>query len=189
MTLQSVATRVLFYPTLLYNVVMEKVSRRKWYDRIDETVILGALPFRGMSDTLIKEESVRGVITMNEEYETRHLCHNSQQWEALGVEQLRLSTVDFTGVPTLQHLQKGVEFVHKHQQMGNSVYIHCKAGRSRSATMVAAYLIERHKWKPDVATSFITDIRPHILIRNSQQQILEQFYLSVTNSEAPGNGG
>lgn len=50
MPLQAVATRVLFYPTLLYNVVMEKVSSRKWYDRVDETVILGALPFRGMSD-------------------------------------------------------------------------------------------------------------------------------------------
>ncbi|XP_073397663.1 phosphatidylglycerophosphatase and protein-tyrosine phosphatase 1 isoform X2 [Dendrobates tinctorius] len=162
MSLQSAATRVLFYPTLLYNVVMEKISRRKWYDRIDEAVILGALPFRGMSD---------------------------KEWEALGVEQLRLSTVDFTGVPTLEHLQKGVEFVHKHRTMGNSVYIHCKAGRSRSATMVAAYLIERYKWKPDVAGAFIAEIRPHILIRSRQHQMLERFYLLVTNSDSPGHGG
>ncbi|KAM9301620.1 phosphatidylglycerophosphatase and protein-tyrosine phosphatase 1 [Gastrophryne carolinensis] len=189
MPLQSVATRVLFYPTLLYNVLMEKVSSRKWYDRIDETVILGALPFRGMSEKLIREENVRGVITMNEEYETRLLCHNAQQWEALGVEQLRLSTVDFTGVPSLDNLQKGVEFVHKHQEQGHSVYIHCKAGRSRSATMVAAYLIERHKWKPDTAAAFIANIRPHILIRGSQHRILEQFYLLVTNSHSLGSGG
>ncbi|XP_073460522.1 phosphatidylglycerophosphatase and protein-tyrosine phosphatase 1 [Aquarana catesbeiana] len=189
MPLQSVATRVLFYPTLLYNVVMEKVSSRKWYDRIDETVILGALPFRGMSDKLIKEENVRGVITMNEEYETRLLCHSSQQWESLGVEQLRLSTVDFTGVPSLENLQKGVEFVHRHQEKGHSVYIHCKAGRSRSATMVAAYLIERHRWDPDVASAFIANIRPHILIRSTQHQILETFYLSLTNSEPAGGGG
>ncbi|XP_073515661.1 phosphatidylglycerophosphatase and protein-tyrosine phosphatase 1 [Phyllobates terribilis] len=189
MSLQSAATRVLFYPTLLYNVVMEKISRRKWYDRIDETVILGALPFRGMSDKLIKEENVRGVITMNEEYETRLLSPSSQEWEALGVEQLRLSTVDFTGVPTLEHLQKGVEFVHKHRTMGNSVYIHCKAGRSRSATMVAAYLIERYKWKPDVASASIAEIRPHILIRGRQHQMLEKFYLLVTKSDSPGHGG
>lgn len=168
---------------------MEKISNRKWYDRIDETVILGALPFRGMSDRLIKEENVHGVITMNEEYETRLLCPSSQEWNALGVEQLRLSTVDFTGVPTLEHLQKGVEFVDKQRQMGNSVYIHCKAGRSRSATMVAAYLIERHKWSPDVARGFIAKIRPHILIHNSQRQMLEKFYLLVTNSDVPGNGG
>lgn len=28
---------------------MEKITTRNWYDRIDETVILGALPFRGMT--------------------------------------------------------------------------------------------------------------------------------------------
>lgn len=60
----------------------------------------------------------------------------------MGVEQLRLSTVDLTGVPTLENLQKGVEFILRHRAFGNSVYVHCKAGRSRSATMVAAYLIQ-----------------------------------------------
>lgn len=37
--------RVTFYPTLFYNVVMERFTVRRWYDRIDENVILGALPF------------------------------------------------------------------------------------------------------------------------------------------------
>lgn len=41
--------RVSFYPTLFYNVFMEKVTKRNWYDRIDENVILGALPFRNMA--------------------------------------------------------------------------------------------------------------------------------------------
>jgi atypical dual specificity phosphatase len=38
--------RITFYPSLFYNVVMERVTNRDWYNRIDETVILGALPFR-----------------------------------------------------------------------------------------------------------------------------------------------
>ncbi len=41
--------RVAFYPTLMYNVFMEKFSSRQWYTRMDDTVILGALPFRGMT--------------------------------------------------------------------------------------------------------------------------------------------
>lgn len=41
--------RVSFYPTLVYNVFMEKVTPRRWYDRIDEHTILGALPFRSMA--------------------------------------------------------------------------------------------------------------------------------------------
>ena len=40
--------RVTFYPSLFYNVFMERVSARQWYNRIDDNVILGALPFRYM---------------------------------------------------------------------------------------------------------------------------------------------
>ncbi|KAM8940548.1 phosphatidylglycerophosphatase and protein-tyrosine phosphatase 1 [Pelodytes ibericus] len=189
MPLQSLVARVVFYPSLLYNVVMKKVTDRHWYDRIDETVVLGALPFRGMSETLINDENIRGVITMNEEYETRLLCNSAEEWDALGVEQLRLSTVDFTGIPTLENLQKGVGFIHGHRNRGNSVYIHCKAGRSRSATMVAAYLIQRHKWTPDEAQAFIARIRPHILIRNGQHQVLQKYYSLVTDSGTLQSGG
>ncbi|KAF8791967.1 Phosphatidylglycerophosphatase like protein [Argiope bruennichi] len=61
--------RATFYPTLLYNIVMEKLTSRTWYDRIDEIVILGALPFRNITDKLIEEENVRGVVSMNEDFE------------------------------------------------------------------------------------------------------------------------
>lgn len=42
--------RASFYPTLAYNLLMERVTARKWWDRIDENVILGALPFRTQID-------------------------------------------------------------------------------------------------------------------------------------------
>ncbi|XP_033370843.1 phosphatidylglycerophosphatase and protein-tyrosine phosphatase 1 isoform X2 [Parus major] len=150
------AARLLFYPSLLYTVTRARLpgSRRPWFHRIDEVVLLGALPLRGR----IRRE-----------------------WEAMGVEQLRLSTVDLTGVPTLENLHKGVEFILRHRARGNSVYVHCKAGRSRSATMVAAYLIQLHHWSPQEAIEAITKIRPHILIRHKQVQVLEKFHRNVIN--------
>lgn len=120
---------------------------------------------------LVETEGVRGVVTMNELYETKYFCNSAevsllssaemtgfdryrhtdlkccnfdvlwQEWHAAGVEQLRLSTVDLTGVPSLENLHRGVEFALKYREQGSSVYVHCKAGRSRSATLVAAYLI------------------------------------------------
>ena len=47
--IMTLISRVAFYPTLLYNVVLEKVSSRQWYNRIDDTVLLGALPFRSLT--------------------------------------------------------------------------------------------------------------------------------------------
>ncbi len=45
----GLVSRIVFYPSLVYNVVLEKVTSRNWFDHIDETVILGALPFRSMT--------------------------------------------------------------------------------------------------------------------------------------------
>lgn len=45
--------RVSFYPTLLYNVMMERFTTRNWYDRIDDHVILGALPFRTQANQVL----------------------------------------------------------------------------------------------------------------------------------------
>ncbi|MCJ8747430.1 hypothetical protein PDJAM_G00153490 [Pangasius djambal] len=177
--MSGVLARILFYPTLAYNVVMEKVSSRRWFDRVDQTVILGALPFRSMTEELVQVENVRGVITMNEEYETKFFCNSAEEWKAEGVEQIRLSTVDLTGVPSLDHIHRGVEFVLKHRDQGTSVYIHCKAGRSRSATLAAAYLIRIHCWSPDKACSMLAAVRPHVLIRSAQRDMLDKYHQQV----------
>ncbi|XP_053781182.1 phosphatidylglycerophosphatase and protein-tyrosine phosphatase 1 isoform X1 [Desmodus rotundus] len=79
--LEAGLARVLFYPTLLYTLFRGKVSgwaHRDWYHRIDRTVLLGALPLRSMTRRLVEDENVRGVITMNEEYETRFLCNSAK---------------------------------------------------------------------------------------------------------------
>nr|KAF6325523.1 protein tyrosine phosphatase mitochondrial 1 [Myotis myotis] len=177
--LEAGLARVLFYPTLLYTVVRGTVpgrARRDWYNRIDRTVLLGALPLRSLTHRLVEDENVRGVITMSEEYETRFLCNSAKEWRKVGVEQLRLSTIDMIGIPTLTNLQKGVQFALKYQSLGQSVYVHCKAGRSRSATMVAAYLIQVYNWSPEEAVRAITRIRSHIFIRPGQFEILKEFH-------------
>nr|KAF6438769.1 protein tyrosine phosphatase mitochondrial 1 [Molossus molossus] len=107
-----------------------------------------------------------------------------QEWRKIGVEQLRLSTIDMTGIPTLANLQKGVQFALKYHSLGQSVYVHCKAGRSRSATMVAAYLIQVYNWSPEEAVGAITKIRSHIYIRPGQLEILKEFHKEVTAGAA-----
>nr|XP_029494671.1 phosphatidylglycerophosphatase and protein-tyrosine phosphatase 1 isoform X1 [Oncorhynchus nerka] len=177
--MSGVLARVLFYPTLAYNVVMEKVSSRRWFNRVDQTVILGALPFKSMTNELVQTENVRGVITMNEEYETKYFCNSVEEWKAEGVEQLRLSTVDLTGVPSLENLHRGVEFALSHREKGSSVYVHCKAGRCRSATLAAAYIIRIHCWSPEEACQMLASVRPHVIIRSSQLEMLRRYHQQV----------
>uniref|UniRef100_A0ABI7Y914 Protein tyrosine phosphatase mitochondrial 1 n=2 Tax=Felinae TaxID=338152 RepID=A0ABI7Y914_FELCA len=93
--LEAGLARVLFYPTLLYTLFRGKVpgrARRDWYHRIDPTVLLGALPLRSMTRRLVQDENVRGVITMNEEYETRFLCNSSKVYNWSPEEAVRAIT-------------------------------------------------------------------------------------------------
>ncbi|XP_051988222.1 phosphatidylglycerophosphatase and protein-tyrosine phosphatase 1 [Xyrauchen texanus] len=182
--MSGILARVVFYPTLAYNVVMEKVSTRQWYNRVDQTVILGALPFRSMTEELVQKEKVRGVITMNEEYETKYFCNSAEEWRDVGVEQVRLSTVDITGVPSLDYIHTGVNFALRHREEGTSVYIHCKAGRSRSATIAAAYLIRLHCLTPEEACKMLVSVRPHVLIHSAQLEMLQKYYKQVFGSES-----
>ncbi|XP_043276117.1 phosphatidylglycerophosphatase and protein-tyrosine phosphatase 1 isoform X2 [Venturia canescens] len=183
--------RVTFYPTLFYNVAMEKLSSRRWYDRIDETVILGALPFRTMTKKLITEEKIAAVVSMNEDYELNLLSNTEKEWADQNVQFLQLSTTDIFESPSQDKLQKGVNFINKFDGSGitpsgkqpGSVYVHCKAGRTRSATLVGCYLMKKHGWSPRQAVDFMKSRREHILLHTAQWRALTQYYQNYVENQ------
>lgn len=65
-----------------------------------------------------------------------------QEWKKLGVDAIRFSVVDMFEAPPQDMLLKGVEFINNKISNGGVVYVHCKAGRSRSAALVACYLMK-----------------------------------------------
>ena len=50
--LGKMLARASFLPTLAYNMLMERVTARNWWDRIDSQVVLGAIPFKGEAHKL-----------------------------------------------------------------------------------------------------------------------------------------
>jgi len=65
-----------------------------------------------------------------------------QEWAEHGITQLVLSTPDLIAAPTQSKLVTGVKFLLDHVERRQQVYVHCKAGRTRSATLVACYLMQ-----------------------------------------------
>jgi len=171
--------RVSFLPTLAFNVAMEKLGSRPWWSRIDQRVVLGALPFRGQNaQEIVDQEQVKGVVSMNEDYELKSFSNMGPQWASLGVKFLQLPTTDMFTSPCQDQLKQGVKFIRQisTETPDSSVYVHCKAGRTRSATLVGCYLMEEYGHTPEKAVEFMQEKRPHIWLGRKQWQALKDYH-------------
>lgn len=105
----------------------------------------------------MKKENVKAVVSMNEDYEL-WFSNNGDRWSQHGVKFLQLATTDIFESPDQSKLRRGVEFINRFLPEGQkirgleinpnvprdepgTVYVHCKAGRTRSATLVGCYLM------------------------------------------------
>ncbi|KAI6649715.1 Phosphatidylglycerophosphatase and protein-tyrosine phosphatase 1-like isoform X1 [Oopsacas minuta] len=167
-------SRVFFYPSLLFNY-LNRCETRRWFDRVDNQVVLGALPLRTFLPD-IYNENIGGVLTMNESFEIKHTMPTADEWRARNIIQRHLPTVDFFRAPTQENIQLGIDFINEIGLSGKSVYVHCKAGRGRSTTVVACYLMDKHGITPDEAVMRIRERRSHIRMCAEQMNAVRTYY-------------
>ncbi|KAK6947540.1 Dual specificity phosphatase, catalytic domain [Dillenia turbinata] len=165
--------RALFYPTLVYNLLRNKLQPEfRWWDPIDNFLLLGAVPFP--SDVIrLKELGVGGVVTLNEPYET---LVPTSLYHDYGIDHLVIPTRDYLFAPSLNDISQAVDFIHRNASLGRTTYVHCKAGRGRSTTIVICYLVQHKQMTPDFAYQYVKSIRPRVLLAAAQWQAVQQYY-------------
>jgi len=166
-------SNLIFLPTLTWNMLLGRwLKIRHWWDRIDDHVVLGAFPFARDVPNL-QCDGVTDVINTCQEY-----AGPQAAYEKAGITQLRLPTVDFNH-PSLENVVKGVEFIQSVAEKGGTVYVHCKAGRARSATIVLCWLMKSQEMTPDEAQQFILEQRPHADPRLARRPVVQEFYKNL----------
>jgi atypical dual specificity phosphatase len=163
-----VLTIIAFWPSALFNRLYCFLypSRRRIYDRITSSVILGSVPlFRHDIDRLVREEKVSKFINLCREYNENLAVYREKK-----VDQLHLPVIDFS-VPSAEQIDKGVQFLHKFRN--TSVYVHCKAGRGRSTTIVLAYLLSLFDISPIEADAMIRKHRHHVSNKTEAPEVKE----------------
>ncbi|SMP53977.1 atypical dual specificity phosphatase [Neorhodopirellula lusitana] len=158
-----------FYPTLWWNMLLGRVLKvRNWWDFIDDHVIVGARPFaRDVAG--LKAAGVGAVVNTCEEYAGPVVEYGEH-----GIVQLHIPTTDFTA-PSLADVETAVQFVQEHVERGEVVYIHCKAGRARSATVALCWLVAHRGMSADEAQALLLAKRPHIHPRLPARQVVQDF--------------
>ncbi len=136
-TLLRLFAKLMYYPSLGYHDLMCVIGGWHRWDWIDDNVLLGRIPRkREIKD--LRNEGISAIINMCDEFPG----HTSQLTE-FNIKQLRLPTIDLV-CPSQENLLRGIEFIRQCTQDGQKIYIHCKAGRGRAATMALCYLIAKH---------------------------------------------
>ncbi|XP_072967331.1 phosphatidylglycerophosphate phosphatase PTPMT2-like [Typha angustifolia] len=170
--LVGAGARILFYPTLMYNVFRNKIQAEfRWWDKVDEYVLLGAVPFPNDVPRL-QRLGVGGVVTLNEPYET---LVPSSLYKAHGIDHLVIPTRDYLFAPSLVDISRAVDFIHRNASRERITYVHCKAGRGRSTTIVLCYLIEYKHMTPESALEYVRSKRPRVLLAPSQWQAVQEY--------------
>ncbi|CBI27976.3 hypothetical protein VitviT2T_016436 [Vitis vinifera] len=185
MALVGAGARILFYPTLLYNVFRNKIQAEfRWWDEVDQFLLLGAVPFPKDVPRL-KQLGVGGVITLNEPYET---LVPTSLYHAHEIDHLVIPTRDYLFAPSFVDISRAVDFIHKNASSGRTTYVHCKAGRGRSTTIVLCYLVEYKHMTPAAALEYVRSRRPRVLLAPSQWKAVQEYnkrQLATTTSYSP----
>lgn len=168
-TFDRLYARMVFYPTLAWNVLLGRILKiRHWWDQVDPNVIVGAFPF-ARDVPAMHEAGVRAVVNTCEEY-----AGPQTEYEKFGIEQFYMPTTDFTH-PKLEDVERAVEFVQNHVDKDEKVYIHCKAGRARSATVALCWLMKYRGMTADEAQAKLLEARPHTNPKVAERPVVQEF--------------
>lgn len=172
----SFLSKLAVYPTLYFGCFLEFIGVRQWYTRIDEHCVLGALPMERNYRRIVKAENIKAVLTMNEDHELKYSVP-ADEWKRLDIEYKQVPVIDYIGVASLDQIKDSVDFINKHRELNQTVYVHCKAGRYRSALITACYLIHKDKLTPEMAKERLETVRSHVILdRKRQMTAMQQYY-------------
>lgn len=170
--------RVGYWPSLLAGRLMYKLGLWRQWDAIDEYVILGAIPVGGDLNRL-RALGVTAIINLCEEFPGER-----QKLAALGMTQLHLPTLDYH-CPSLDDINKALDFIRTHTGSGGKrpaaanpferIYIHCKAGRGRSAAVALCYLMASRGLTAADAAKLLKQLRPAVRRRIHEQGPIRAF--------------
>lgn len=165
------------------SLIFTSFSSKEWWNPITDKIVLGAIPIGTHLDRLHKHVKVDAVLTLLEPFELEEGLVQpvrSNDWQDRRIAHLHIHAKDF--IPLLvDQIEQGIAFVHGHVKNDKRVYIHCKAGRGRSATIVVAYLLkyglqERQFSNFEEAYDYVKQYRPSINLNRFQKAAINAWH-------------
>ncbi|MEM2919771.1 MAG: dual specificity protein phosphatase family protein [Candidatus Nitrosocaldus sp.] len=140
---------------------------------IDSLLAGSARPMSMQEIEWVKQEGVKSIVSVIEE-------PLPDEWLD-GIEYLHIPTLDHTA-PDIENMDKAVEFIRSSITASRAVMVHCAAGKGRTGTILAAYMIKYEGLSAIEAINRIRSLRPSSIQSSSQEMALTLYERYVRGS-------
>lgn len=165
---------IAFEGLLVHHSLFNTLGLFDWYSKVDDNLYLGALVIDNLIFTkLCKSIGINSVVSVVEpfELETTILLGSvitPRDWKVVGIDQIQLPCRDFQP-PPFDVLDRGADYINNQIINNNTVYVHCKSGRGRSASVVIAYFMKYRGLNATAAHKKLKASRSVVFDANSRQ--------------------
>lgn len=121
-----------------------------------------------------------GIYTLNEPWECYSAGLTQLLRQDLSLQQFQYPTTDMTAPKQIDLLRAVYDLEHRDQYNHSASVVHCKAGRGRSATVVAAYLMHiayqnNYNISIEQVIAYLKKCRPQVALGSIQKQAIQVF--------------
>lgn len=126
----------------------------------------------------LKDEGVAAIVSLTERPLDQMII------EEFGFEYLHIPVMDFTA-PTMQQVSDFVDFMLRMKEQRKPVVVHCAAGRGRTGTMLACYLVALGRTAEE-AIREVRKLRPFSIETSEQEEAVAEFARRLKERKGDG---
>jgi len=155
------------YPAIRFTY--ERVMGNAWFTEIEHGLWLGGAPSFARDYQFLCDHSINAVINIRAEHADDEAFYAQHD-----IHHVRYNVPD-VGVPDCSMIDDAVQWMKAEAGAGRTILVHCAKGRGRSATLLAAYLMDVHGLTFEQARDQMKAKRKLVKLEPRHQAVLDQW--------------